>query len=539
MNFKPWKLTLLAALSVSGSAALAQNTSSVQRAFDLERYGEARSTLLKQGGSTESNFELGRLYQLRDMPDSAAYYFNRISLNQKDPVTLIAAGRAALAKGKTAEAEIQFDSAVKASKGKDAKVYTMIAQAYAESDIKDITKALTYVDAAQKLNKGKDDPTLMIARGDIYLKTEQGGGEAMNSYERATMADPNNVKAYVRKGQLNMRARTYNEAKTNLDKAISIDPNYAPAYNALAETYYFAGRYDDALAQFQKFTSLAEKSTNTDAKYASFLYLTKKYPEALTEINKVLAANPNDLTMNRLKAYSLYEQGQNEEALAAMQKYMQIANASNKVITEDNVYYGKMLIKSGKTTEGAAIIKKAIDADPKKASELQNELAQAYIAAKDYPNAIATYRARMKANDGGELTDKVYLARAYELNDQYAQADSLYGMVLTERPTYVPGYQMRARANANLDKDSKQGLAKPYYEKYIEVASGADAAKYKTGLIEANKYLGSYYLFTKNDKAASLPYWQQVLVLDPADQQAKTAVSEINKPATKAPAKRK
>ncbi|TGE05271.1 tetratricopeptide repeat protein [Hymenobacter fodinae] len=539
MNFKPWKLTLLAALSVSGSAALAQNTSSVQKAIDLERYGEARAALLKQGGSTESNFELGRLYQFRDMPDSAAYYFNRIPLNQKDPVSLVAAGRAALAQGKTAEAEIQFDNAVKASKGKDAKVYTMIAQAYAESDVKDVTKALTYVDAAQKLNKGKDDPALMIARGDIYLKTDQGGGEAMNSYERATMADPNNVKAYVRKGQLNMRARTYNEAKTNLDKAISIDPNYAPAYNALAETYYFAGRYDDALAQFQKYSSLAEKSSNTDAKYASFLYLTKKYPEALAEVDKVLAKNPNDLTMNRLKAYSLYETGKNDEALAAMQKYMQLASTNNKVITEDNVYYGKMLIKGGKTAEGASIIKKAIDADPKKAAELQNELAQAYIAAKDYPNAISTYRARMKATNGGELTDKVYLARAYELNNQYAQADSLYGVVLTERPTYVPGYQMRARANANLDKDSKQGLAKPYYEKYIEVASGADAAKYKTGLIEANKYLASYYLFTKNDKSASLPYWQQVLALDPADQQAKTAVGEINKPATKAPVKRK
>ncbi|WP_045687172.1 tetratricopeptide repeat protein [Hymenobacter sp. AT01-02] len=261
MNLKPWKLTLLAALSVSGTAALAQNTTGAQKSIDLERYSEARASLLKQGSSSEASYELGRLYQMRDMPDSAAYYFNRIPLNQKDATSLVAAGRAALAQGKTAEAEAQFDNAVKASKGKNAQVYTMIAQAYAESDVKDITKALTYVDAAQKLNKsGKDDPALMIARGDIYLKSETGGGEAMNSYERATLADPNNVKAYVRKGQLNMRARTYNEAKTNFDKAISLDPNYAPAYNALAETYYFAGRYDDALAQFQKYSSLAEKS---------------------------------------------------------------------------------------------------------------------------------------------------------------------------------------------------------------------------------------------------------------------------------------
>ncbi|GAB3300762.1 MULTISPECIES: tetratricopeptide repeat protein [Hymenobacter] len=540
MNLKPWKLTLLAALSVSGSAALAQ-TSGAQKAIELERYSEARAALLRQGQSNEASFELGRLYQLRDMPDSAAYYFNRVTLDKKDPMTMVAAGRAALAQGKAAEAEIQFDNAVKASKGKDVKVFTMIAQAYAESDIKDTSKALAYVSAGEKLAKGKDDPALMIARGDLYLKSETGGGEAMNSYERASLADPNNAQAYVRKGQLNMRARTYNEAKTNFDKAISIDPNYAPAYNALAETYYFAGRYDDALAQFQKYSSLAEKSSTTDAKYASFLYLTKKYPEALVEIEKVLAKEPKNLTMNRLKAYTLYETGKNDEALAAMQQYMQAAQAENKVITEDNVYYGKMLIKGGKTSEGAAIIKKAIDADPKKAPELQNELAQAYLSAKDYPNAIIVYKAKIKANNGADLTDKVYLGRAYEMNEQFAQADSLYGVVLTERPTYVPGYQMRARANANIDKDSKKGLAKPYYEKYIEVAgASADAAKYKTGLIEANKYLG-YYYYQKGDKTSALPYWQQALALDPNDQQAKTAIAEITKPkaAPKAAVKRK
>ncbi|MBT9394063.1 tetratricopeptide repeat protein [Hymenobacter sp. NST-14] len=540
MNLKPWKLTLLAALSVSGSAALAQSTG-VQKSLELERYNEARATLLRQGQSNETSFQLGRLYQMREMPDSAAYYFNRVTLDKKEPMTMIAAGRAALAQGKAAEAQIQFDNAVKASKGKDLDVYTMIAQAYAESNIKDISKALEYVKAGEALaaKSGKDNPALMIARGDIYQKSESGGGEAMNSYERATMADPNNVQAYVRKGQLNLRARTYNQAKENFDKAISLDPNYAPAYNSLAETYYFAGRYDDALAQFQKYSSLAEKSSDTMAKNASFLYLTKKYPEAMVEIDKILAQDPNNLTMNRLKAYSLYEMGQNDAAVAAMQKYMDVAKAQDKMITEDNVYYGKMLIKGGKTAEGAAMIEAAIKADPKKAAELQNELAQAYLAAKDYPKAISTYRARMAANNGGELTDKVYLARAYELNEQYMPADSLYGIITKERPEYIPGYQMRARANANMDKDSKKGLAKPYYEEYIKMVKASETPdKYTSGLVEANKYLG-YYYYQLGDKTTSLPYWQQALALKPEDEQAKTAIEAITQPAKKAPTARR
>nr|GFD13054.1 hypothetical protein [Tanacetum cinerariifolium] len=65
------------------------------------------------------------------------------------PFGQVAAGRAALAKGQADAAATSFDAAAKATKNKDAKVLTMIAQAYGESDVKNIDKALTYVNAAQ------------------------------------------------------------------------------------------------------------------------------------------------------------------------------------------------------------------------------------------------------------------------------------------------------------------------------------------------------------------------------------------------------
>ncbi|GGF16180.1 tetratricopeptide repeat protein [Hymenobacter cavernae] len=479
---------------------------------------------MKQGSSPEASYELGRLYQLREVPDSAAYYFNRVPLNPKDAFTLVAAGRAALAQGKTAEAEAQFDNAVKASKGKDAKIYTLIAQAYAESDVKDVTKALTYVEAAQKVNKGKDEPTLMIARGDIYQKTDTGGGEAMNSYERATMADPNNVTAYYKKGELNVRSRNYNEARTNFEKAVSLDPNYAPAYRDMAEMYYFAGQYPLALDTFKKYQGLAEHSPETDAEYASFLFLTKKYPEALTEIQKVLAKEPNNVAMNRLQAYSLYETGQNDQALAAMDKYMKMVPA-DKLIKDDNIYYGKMLSKAGRDDEAIAVMNKAIQADPKNAGSIQSELAAVYAHKKDYPSAIKAFRAGM-GTGAPALTDMVLLGQYYSYNNQFDKADSLYSAVVTARPQYVPGYLMRAGANANLDPNMEKGLAKPYYEKYVELAK-ADPTRYKAGLLQAYDYLGFYY-FQKGDKASALPYYQQMLALDPANSKAKTAIASIN-----------
>ncbi len=531
MSFKPWKPLLLTALSTGAgaTAATAQTVATAQKAIELGRYNEARADL--RGNTTpEANFELGRIYQMRELDDSASYYFSRAA--GSTPFGMVADGRALLAKGRASEADVKFDAAAKATKNKDPKVLTMIAQAYAESDdIKDVTKPLTYVEAAQAANKGKDDPALMIARGDLYLKRDNGGGEAMNSFDRATAANANNAEAYYKKGVLSVRSRNGAAAKENLDKAIALNPDYAPAYKELAEMYYSAGQYPKALSTFQQYQTKAEKSTNTDAEYASFLYLTKKYPESLVEVNKVLVVEPNNLTMNRLKAYSLYETSDYTAAAAAMDQYMKVAPA-DKIIPEDYSYQSKILLKAGRSDEALSVLQKAIPltTDPAKKADLQNDLASAYVAKKNYPAAIAIYR--QKTNP--DLADQFRLGSAYSGNKQYAQADSVYNIISTAKPTYAPAYQARAQANFNLDPDSKKGLAKPYYEKYLELTS-ADPTKYRSGIIEANNYLG-YYNLSQGNKAAATPYYQKVLELDPTNKDATGAMQIIKGVGAKKPA---
>ncbi len=531
MSFKPWKQPLLAAAALAaGTTAATAQTSNTETLIQHERYNEARASL-GQGGTPENAFELGRIYQFRDMPDSAAYYFNKAS--GTTPFGQVAAGRALLAKGQIAPADAQFDAAAKATKNKDARILTMIAQAYGETDdVKNIDKALTFVNNAQTANKGKDDPTLMVARGEVYLHTDQGGGEAMNSFDRATTANPSYAPAYYEKGVLNVRARNFNEARTNLNKAVELDPSYAPAYRELADMYYYAGQYDQALSSFQKFVSLSEKSPRTDAQYASFLYLTKKYPEALTAVNGVLKSDPNNLTMNRLKTYLLYETGDYAGAGAAMETYMKLVPAG-KILPEDYVYQARILTRTGHASEGIAILQKAIAAapDPAKKAELENDLASALIASKDYSGAIGLIKKKIAANpDKSDLVDVFRLASAYDNAKKYTQADSVYNVILTAKPTYAPGVLARARTNNNLDPESKKGLAKPYYERYIELskAEGADPTKFRSGLIEANYYLGVYALQVKGDKAGASTYFQQVLAVDPSNKDASNALSIIN-----------
>ena len=84
---------------------------------------------------------------------------------------------------------------------------------------------------------------------------------------------------------------------------------------------------------------------------------------------------------------------------------------------------------------------------------------------------------------------------------------------------------LRARVNSNLDPETKQGLAKPFYEALAkslsEKASRDDVDN--TRLIEAYRYLGYYYLLQGN-KATADSYWKKVLELDPNNEVAKQAL---------------
>ena len=508
------------ALMAGTSAATAQNIQTAQRDIEVGRYNAAHAAL-RPGATPETAFELGRLYQMRDMPDSAAFYFNKAA--GATPFGQVAAGRALLAKGQISAAEAQFDAAAKATKNKDAKVLTMIVQAYGEADTKDMGKAQTYITAAQTANK-KDEPVLMVAQGDVYLHSDKGGGDAMSSFDRAITANPSYAQAYYKKGVLSVRSRNFNAARESLNKAVDLDPSYAPAYRELADMYYLAGQYDLALKSIQQYIGLAEKSPTTDAQYAAFLYKSKKYPEALTEVNKVLAAEPNNLTMNRLRPYLLYETGDFAGASAAMDTYLKVAPA-DKVIDEDLSYKYKIMSKMGKGSEAIAGINSLIKKDPTKACDLQNDLASIYANQKDYKGAARVYSYKL-TNCKGDLTDQFRLATALTGDKQYTRADSVYNIILTAKPTYAPGYLARAKVNSYIDPEAKQGLAKPYFDKYIELskAEGADPNKFKEGIVEAYGYLGVYN-FQKGDKPAALANFQQVLTLDPSNQGAQNNIN--------------
>ena len=56
------------------------------------------------------------------------------------------------------------------------------------------------------------------------------------------------------------------------------------------------------------------------------------------------------------------------------------------------------------------------------------------------------------------------------ISTEYAKADSCLNILVTKAPNLTIAYVWQARVKANFDPESENGLAKPFYEKFIELA---------------------------------------------------------------------
>jgi len=163
-----------------------------------------------------------------------------------------------------------------------------------------------------------------------------------------------------------------------------------------------------------------------------------------------------------------------------------------------------------------------------KQPELLQLVAEAQFKSKKYKESADTYK-KMIAQRSRVLSQDYYsIGRSYYYSEQFAAADSAFTKLIELQPNMTVGYLWSGRSKAQLDPETETGLAKPVYEKLIEKAQ-VNPEKSKNELIEAYRYLGSYYYSNKQDIAQSKTYWEKVLALDPKNAQALEVLKEMKK----------
>ena len=106
----------------------------------------------------------------------------------------------------------------------------------------------------------------------------------------------------------------------------------------------------------------------------------------------------------------------------------------------------------------------------------------------------------------------------------FIEADAVYADLASKYENAVEYANfMRARVNGQMDPDSKLGLAKPYYEKLIELIeprAEKDATE-RARIIEAYRYMIGYNFVVKEDKAAAKAFASKLQAIDPENEIAK------------------
>lgn len=505
----------------------AQQVSDAVKYIENEQYSRAKSTLfniVKTAPKADAYYQLGNVYLNLDKPDSALVFFNKAKeVDPKFNLALVGVGNVLYQKGDKAGAKTNFDQALLLSKSKNAEILARIAQIYVESkDKKELDNAIALLDKAIILNNTVADYYLI--RGDAYL-LKQDNSKPVFNYHEAIRVDPKSAKAFIKEGKLYIRARNYDEALSYYNKGIAANPDYSPAYREKGELYAKARKYPQAIESYKKYMELSDNDDDTKFRYASFLFMTQDYKGSEDLINNLFSKGYSNKTGYRLLGYSDYELGDSISSVKNMETFFAQQTDTTKYIPSDYAYYGKGLIKTGQKEQGLKALEKAYNQDTTNA-DLLLDLADNYNKLKDYPNAIKYYEKSAKKFKP-RFNELYNLGRAYYFEKRIPEADTTFGLIIANYPKYPYGYSWKANTKAIQDPDSKQGLAKPYFEKVVELFT-PEANKYKTDLVKAHNYLGAYYQLIAKDKSKAEMHWNKLLSYDPENKQAKDALTLLN-----------
>jgi hypothetical protein len=172
------------------------------------------------------------------------------------------------------------------------------------------------------------------------------------------------------------------------------------------------------------------------------------------------------------------------------------------------------MVAMNRDSIGVTALHKAYEMD-KTRVDLLLDIGTSYFNKKMYNEAAAAFTEKIQAGRDVKAMDIFMLGKSYYFAHRFMEADSVFNKLCEIQPKWPSAFLWNADNKTQIDTNSKEGLAKPLYEKYIELvlADSVNKAKYTETLKRAYGYLASYYLLQKKDYTNSLVYLRKKLEL--------------------------
>jgi len=532
------KIILIVVGIVLSSVSNAQSLQETMRMAENERFESAKvsfiNLLLTEPNNGNIYYYLGETYfnqslSIRDtsfsrnLKDSAYLMYKKgAEVEPLNPLNFVGLGKILWYQKYQNQAELLFKQALDMTKNKNATVMLKIAETYINADFKNLKTANELLAKALKLEP--KNPDVYIQIGDAMLEADpMDGSGPIKKYNEAAALGPNSAKPILRIGKLYYRAKNPTEALKWYKQAISIDSTFAPAYLEMGELYIMASFNKRALESYKKYLLLNNDREARD-RFSQVLWLNKLFEDAVNEISQIQKTDSSSYTLYRLLGYSYAEVGDKfvpdgyTKGLYAMRKFFEMTEQKKnfKYLSTDFSVIGKLLSKTGQDSLGLVELKRALAMDTTKKA-LNSDIALAYYKIKKYNDAIYYYTKKIETGEP-TVNDFLYIGSSYYALKQFALADSAFKKVVNANPDLILAHKYRAKCNVQLDPDSKLGLAKPYYEKVMELILAKpellEKGNNKKDLIEAYEYLGAYNFIILKDTEKATEFFNKIKDLD-------------------------
>ena len=560
-------LAILATLCFILPNASAQNMEKGLHLIEMDQYHNAAvifKELTKQNPTNADMwYYLGLCYSEIGNADSASIAFAAgLVADPKNPSNLAGQGYVQHLKKNDVQAKASFLAASKLKQKKYPTGLVSILKGYVICQYPvDVFITNVYKDAQENNTK---DPNIYLNWGKILYNAKDFGGASL-AYQRAILNDEKNIGAHYLLGQMYNAARNSQAALAELDAALALNPSYVPAIREKGDSYYNQNKYDEAAIWYAKYIQLTEETVYSLTKYAYVLFYAKKYDKAYEIINKILKIEPNNAVMLRLMGWVSYETNKDADGINAMSKFFQIRkDSTSNIFPKDYEYYAKLLMRTKQDSLAIVYFNKTLSVDSTNKREYIENIGELYLNQKKYVESAKYFEKAQQFRTGisGPLQNKIgqnYRAAALQLpptdsllKKQYLiKADSAFSKVSQSSPNFFGGYLSRARIANMEDPDGSKGLAKPFYEKTLEVAQANKPEENTSVMLECLQYLGSQVglsfmdALKAKDKVKAAQYKEEIivilnkiLVLDPANSYALENMKSLNPPAKKARAKK-
>ncbi len=409
---------------------------------------------------------------------------------------------------------------------KNAEALMKVARAYYEQ--KDTAGANLFANYANEAGKPKNAyaPAFMML-GDVEAAYGTDGGKAAGYYNQAIHFDPTNPEGY-KKWALVYRKISPNQAAAKLQEMKRNCPN-EDIDAAIAHIYMLAGDEKQAYENYAKAdVNKLDKGNLNEFVRAS--YFTGHFEDALKAAEAGLKLEPRNPTFNRLAMFSNYELKKYEAAKAYINKYFNETDSA-KFSEYDHFYtaliYQALEDKANMYAQYDKALELVNDSSMIKRWDILKSVSDSYVADQNFENAIKYYNDFLACkpelnSDDMEGIAKIYSkyadaneARKPELIGKAISAYRAMGEKFPVQAIYA-AYQC-ATMNNKLDKTGEKGLAKPDYQKIVDMLEAkADRDKSENTMLKYSYHylMSNAFLYGKN-KALAKEYADKILAIDP------------------------